>query len=159
MTTYKDIKGIVIGTANRLDMVPTEVVTDLCGGDAHGIKSQYLVGWEYSNIKCVTHAYMPTTYDRYYDDGWDECWSEVEVLLYICTVLVDNTPALFFIHAKSDDWWDPYTYTHILDICACSILMSLITEDGWVCGQPISEDDEVKELTEACGVQIEYGNT
>lgn len=157
MTAYKDIKDIVIGSTHCLDMVPTEVLTDLCGGDAHSIRNEYLVGWEYTNIKCVTHAYMPSTHEPNYDDTKD--WSFIEMLHYVCTVLVDDTPALFFIHVRSDSWWEPETYTYILDVCACSILMTLITEDGWVCGQPMTEDEEVKELTEACGVRTQYGST
>lgn len=158
MTAYSNIKDIVIGTTHNLDMVPVEVLTDLCGGDAHSITGEYLTGIENTSITCITHAYMPTSYNRHYDDGWGEWENEVEVLLYVCTILVDNVPALFFVHAKSDDWWEPYTYTYMLDTNACTIFVLLVAERiAWVCGSTITEDEDVKELSEVAGVEIEYG--
>lgn len=160
MTAYRDIKDIVVGTTHRLDMVPVEVLTGLLGGDAHGIEGDYLTSMEDACISCVTHAYMPTTYRKYYDDGWGEWEHEVEVLLYVCTILVDGVPALFFVHARSDDWWEPYTYTYILDACACSILVNLLTDrPGWICGNPITEDEDVDVLSKTAGIDIVYGST
>ena len=159
MTAYRDIKDIVIGTTHNLDMVPVEVLRDLCNGDAHPIYNEYLTNMEHSNIKCVTHAYMPSWHEYNYEDGMGG-WCIWEALHYVCTILVYDTPALFFVHARSDHWWEPYTYTYILDICACSILLSVLTDRaGWVCGKPISEDKKIEELSEVGGIKIEYGST
>lgn len=158
MTAYREIKDIVIGTTQSLDMVPSNVVRQLWGGSVPGINTRYLQGIKHPRISCITHAYMPYSYERSHSDHYDEMMEYTQHC--VCTVAVDNVPALFFIQVWEVGTRISHTYTYTLDTCACSLFLHLITgKTAWAYTNPVTEDEEVEELTEDNGIEIVYGST
>ncbi len=146
---YVDIKDIVIGTADTLNLVPGEVVYDLLGGDLPGITDQdYLIGIEVKGITCATHAYMPDV------DG-----DSPYTLYHVCSILVHDVPSLFFIYEG-----DTGATTYVLDWGLAQIFIDLLKQ--WLRAEKLSsnslvsciaEDVGVPILTSYMGMSIEYG--
>jgi hypothetical protein len=148
---YIDIKDIVIGTADTLDLVPGDVVYDLLGGDLPGITDQdYLIGIKVKRITCVTHAYIP--------GGWDSPYAPYSKR-HVCSILVDDVAAFFFIYEGGTG-----SYTYVLDWALIETFIYLIKQ--WLRVEEISDnslvscvawDEVVPQLTSCMGVSIECG--
>lgn len=160
---YIDIKDIVIGTTHDLGMVPSEVVTQLFGGEVAGITGNfYLSNIQQSRITCVTHAYMPSLYERsdmevcMYHDGWTIKYDQQRV----STILVDGIPALFFIHVWPQESYVPYTYIYTLSHWRCTLFLLLVTGQNAVARTvfQVEDTDDVDDLVQANGVKITYGS-
>ena len=148
---YIDIKDIVIGTTSTLDLVPGEVVYDLLAGDLPGITDQdYLIGIKVKRITCVTHAYMR--------GGWNSPYAPYSKY-HVCSVLVDDVPAFFFISEGGTN-----SHTYVLDRELVETFIYLIKQ--WLRVERISynslvtcvaRDEIIPQLTSCMGVSIEYG--
>jgi hypothetical protein len=139
---YADIKQQVIKEYHNLAdaPIPSSLLESLL--DFLGVSTE--VVWElnraHDRIKCLVHADMDTDYRRYHA---------------VCTVLFDNAPT-FLTLAGGREGRD-YQQYYALNSDACkafaSYLVSLTLQDLEV----VAEDEEIPDLTEFYGVEIQYG--
>lgn len=153
---YADISQHVLSRTHSLKVLPSRVVQDVIGYQSlytndinTAIKDEdFLRGVQDSRIECLTHSFKYTSKKDNY---------------HVCTVLLGNVPAFFFIRVVTDGL--PYTNTYMLDVPTARefvrLLVSLYlkeTEDICVVTpyQMVSSTDSIPELQVYKGVEIEY---
>jgi hypothetical protein len=173
--SYNDIKDSVIGTTNRLDLVPGFVMWHLIGGDLYGITDrEFLVGVESHFITCITHAYVPPLTELTVDQVDAYVHRAAPDRLYqhhVCSVLVRGTPAFYFTYVFNSDHLGTYLNIYILDEDACNEFLQhvirLLLQDIKVAPHEVLErygsihsvdaSDKVDSLTVSNGTRILYG--
>lgn len=176
--SYDDIRDTVIGTTNRLDLVPGLALWHLIGGDLYGVTDkQFLVGVESSYITCVTHAYVPPPTELKLEQvyvGEMDTYSQVAGphQHHVCSVLVRGTPAFYFIYVWDSNDMASHLDIYILNEGACNdflqIVIRLLLQDikvapyqeveHWGCIHHVDIGDKVGGLTVSAGTRVQYGN-
>jgi hypothetical protein len=173
--SYDDIKDTVIGTTNRLDLVPGLALRHLIGGDLYGVTDkEFLVGVESNHITCITHAYLPPLTELTIDQVDTYVQRAAPHKLYqhhVCSILVRGTPAFYFIYVWDSDDLTTRLDIYILNEDACNdflqVVIRLLLQDIKVAPYEVVErsvhyyvdaSDKVEDLTVSDGTRILYGN-